>query len=85
MARVFGRLMRQTSVFDRKGTRWLIQVLSPPPTVIILVNREAFRGAHQVYSRMIARRLARLNRLPGDPEEAVLRNLPMLGLRRVES
>ena len=39
MERVLGRALRMTSVFDRKGTRWLIQVLSPPPTVIILVNR----------------------------------------------
>src|SRR5919108_1524972 len=31
--------MLQTSVFDRKGTRWIIQVLSPPPTVIVLVHR----------------------------------------------
>jgi deazaflavin-dependent oxidoreductase (nitroreductase family) len=46
---------------------------------------EAFRDAHPIYSRMIARRLARLNRLEGDPAEAVVRNLPMLGLRRVGS
>jgi deazaflavin-dependent oxidoreductase (nitroreductase family) len=156
MARVFGRALRMPSVFDRRGTRWLIQVLSPPPTVIVLVNRgrrsgrlyktplsilaedpergeifvspmwsrdsdwyrnviagglveihvggerrqvswreldeaegrvraEAFRDAHPVYSRMIARRLARLNKLEGEPVEAVVRNLPMLGLRRVGS
>jgi deazaflavin-dependent oxidoreductase (nitroreductase family) len=148
--------MRQTGALDRRGIRWLIQVLSPPPTVIVLVNRgrnsgrlyktplsilaedpergeifvspmwsrdsdwyrnviagglveihvrgetrpvewreldvserraagEAFRHAHPVYSRVIARRLARLNRLEGDPVEAVLRNLPMLGLRRLGS
>jgi hypothetical protein len=47
------------------------------------VRGEAFREAYPVYSRMIVRRLARLNQLEGDPEEAVLRNLPMLGLRRV--
>jgi len=146
-----------TSVFDRKGTRWLIQVLSPPPTVIILVNRgrrsgrlyktplsiltedpergeivvspmwsrdsdwyrnviagglveihvrgekrrvewreldeaerraagEAFRDAHPIYTRMILLRiLARLNGFEGDRYEAVVRNLPMLGLRRVGS
>lgn len=45
----------------------------------------AFREAHPIYSRMIVGRLARLNRLEGDPAEAVMRNLPMLGLRRVES
>jgi deazaflavin-dependent oxidoreductase (nitroreductase family) len=148
--------MRQTGALDRRGIHWLIEVLSPPPTVIVLVNRgrksgrlyktplsilaedpdrgeifvspmwsrdsdwyrnviagglveihvrgetrqvewreldeaerraagEAFRHAHPVYSRMIARRLARLNWLEGDPVEAVLRNLPMLGLRRLGS
>jgi deazaflavin-dependent oxidoreductase (nitroreductase family) len=46
---------------------------------------EAFREGHPFYSRIIVRRLARLNRLEGDPEEAVVRNLPMLGLRRVGS
>ena len=157
MERVLGRALRMTSVFDRKGTRWLIQVLSPPPTVIILVNRgrrsgrlyktplsiltedpergeivvspmwsrdsdwyrnviagglveihvrgekrrvewreldeaerraagEAFRDAHPIYTRMILLRiLARLNGFEGDRYEAVVRNLPMLGLRRVGS
>ena len=156
MARVFGRALRMTGALDRNGTRWLIPVLSPPPTVLILVNRgrksgrlyktplsilaedpdrgeifvspmwsrdsdwyknviagglveihvrgekrpvawreldeaegraraEAFRDAHPIYSRVIARRLARLNRLEGEPVEAVVRNLPMLGLRRVGS
>jgi hypothetical protein len=46
---------------------------------------EAFRNAHPIYSRMILRVIARLNRLEGDPGEAALRNLPMLGLRRVGS
>jgi deazaflavin-dependent oxidoreductase (nitroreductase family) len=46
---------------------------------------EAFRDAYPIYSRMILRRLARLNKLEGDPYEAVARNLPMLGLRRVGS
>jgi deazaflavin-dependent oxidoreductase (nitroreductase family) len=46
---------------------------------------EAFRAAHPIYSRIIVPRLAGLNRLEGDPEEAVLRNLPLLGLRRVGS
>ena len=39
MARVFGRALRMTGALDRNGTRWLIPVLSPPPTVLILVNR----------------------------------------------
>ena len=38
-ARVLGRAMRTMSVLDRKGTGWLLQLLSPPPTVIVLVNR----------------------------------------------
>ena len=46
---------------------------------------EAFRHAHPIYSRMIARRLARLNGLEGEAVEAVVRNLPMLGLRRIGS
>jgi deazaflavin-dependent oxidoreductase (nitroreductase family) len=31
--------MRIPSVLDRKGTRWLFQALTPPPTVIVLVHR----------------------------------------------
>jgi deazaflavin-dependent oxidoreductase (nitroreductase family) len=156
MARVLGRAMRMPGVLDRKGTRWMIQVLSPPPTVIVLVHRgcksgrlyktplsilvedpergeivvspmwgkdadwyqnviagglveihvrgekrqvewreldeaerraagEAFRDAHPIYSRMILRTLARLNGFEGDPGEAAVRKLPMLGLRRVGS
>jgi deazaflavin-dependent oxidoreductase (nitroreductase family) len=156
-ARVAGRAMRTITVFDRKGTRWLLQALSPPPTVIVLVNRgrksgrlyrtpvsilvehrkrgevvvspmwskntdwylnvvaggliearlrgeawqvewreldeterraagEAFRDAHPIYSRIILRTLVRLNGLDGDDHgEAVVRALPMLGLRRVGS
>src|SRR2546422_2928467 len=38
-ARVLGRALRMPAVFDRKGTRWLLQSLSPPPTVIVLVHR----------------------------------------------
>src|SRR6266540_7106306 len=154
MARVLGRTLRMPGVLDRKGTRWMIQVLSPPPTVIVLVNRgrnsgrlyktplsilvedpergevvvspmwgrdsdwyrnviagglveihvrgekrqvewreldeaerraagEAFRDAHPIYSRMILRIIARLNGFEGDPGEAAVRELPMLGLRRV--
>ena len=41
-----------------------------------------YRETHPLYSRMILRMLVRTNRLEGDPEEAVLRALPMLGLRR---
>src|SRR5207244_13212967 len=46
---------------------------------------EAFRDAHRIYSRMILRMLVRLNGLEGDPGEAVVQALPMLGLRRVGS
>ena len=42
----------------------------------------AYRDAHPVYSRIILRMLVRVNGLDGDPEEAVLRELPILGLRR---
>jgi deazaflavin-dependent oxidoreductase (nitroreductase family) len=156
MARVLGRTLRMPGVLDRKGTRWMLQVLSPPPTVIVLVHRgrksgrlyktplsilvddpvreevvvspmwgrdsdwyrnviagglveihlrgekrqvewrgldeaerrvagEAFRNAHPIYSRMILRMIARLNRFQGDPEEAAVRELPMLGLHRFGS
>jgi deazaflavin-dependent oxidoreductase (nitroreductase family) len=154
MARVLGRTLRMPGVFDRKGTHWVIQALSPPPTVIALVHRgrksgrlyktpvsilvddpeqgevvvspmwardsdwyqnviagglveihvrgekrqvewreldeaerravgDPFRETHRIYSRMILRMIARLNRLEGDPGEAAVRNPPMLGLRRV--
>jgi deazaflavin-dependent oxidoreductase (nitroreductase family) len=155
-ARVLGRTLRMPSVLDRKGTRWLLQALSPA-TVIVLVHRgrksgklyktpievlrddhergelvvspmwgrdsdwyrnvvagglievhvrgekrqvewrelgdeperraaiNAYREAHPLYSRIILRMLVRVNGFEGNPEEAVLRELPMLGLRRVGS
>jgi deazaflavin-dependent oxidoreductase (nitroreductase family) len=154
-ARVLGRTLRMPGVLDRKGTRWMLQALSPAP-VIVLVHRgrksgrvfktpveiivddpergelvvspmwgrdsdwyrnvvagglvevhvrgealqvewreldeserrgamDAYREAHPIYSRIILRMLVRVNRLEGDPEQAVLRALPMLGLRRVGS
>src|SRR5437588_1765009 len=43
---------------------------------------EDFRDAHPIYSRMILRMLARLNGFEGDPYEAAVQRLPMLGLRR---
>ena len=46
---------------------------------------ECFRDAHPIYSRMVLRMLARLNGFEGDRYEAVVRNLPMLGLHRVGS
>jgi deazaflavin-dependent oxidoreductase (nitroreductase family) len=46
---------------------------------------DAYRRAHPTYSGMILRMLARVNGLKGDPHQAVLRELPMLGLRRVGS
>jgi deazaflavin-dependent oxidoreductase (nitroreductase family) len=154
-ARVLGRTLRMPSVLDRKGTRWMLQALSPAP-VIVLVHRgrktgrvfktpveilvddpgqgefvvspmwgrdsdwyrnvvagglvevhvrgerqqvewreldeaerrsamDAYRKAHPIYSRIILRMLVRVNGLEGDAEQAVLRELPMLGLRRVGS
>lgn len=151
-ARALGRTMRMPGVLDRRGTRWLLQALSPA-TVIVLVHRgrksgrlyktpveilagdpeqgeivvspmmgrnsdwfrnvvagglvevhvkgetrrvewhelddgerraamDAYRDAHPRYSRMILGMLKRVNGFEGDPEEAVLRELPMLGLRR---
>jgi deazaflavin-dependent oxidoreductase (nitroreductase family) len=137
-------------VLDRKGTRWMLQALSPA-TVIVLVHKgrksgrvyktpvevlsedsdrnelfvapmwgresdwyrnvvagglvevhirgkvrnaewreldvaeradamDAYRDAHPIYSRMILRMLARVNRFEGDPQEAAQRELPVLGL-----
>jgi deazaflavin-dependent oxidoreductase (nitroreductase family) len=43
----------------------------------------AYREAHPLYSRMILRMLARLNQFGNDPEETLLRELPMLALRPV--
>jgi deazaflavin-dependent oxidoreductase (nitroreductase family) len=153
--RVLGRTMRLPGILDHKGTRWMLQALSPA-TVIILVHRgrksgrlyktpveilvddperaelivspmwgrdsdwyrnvvagglveahvrgeerqvdwrelddaerqaaiNAYREAHPLYSRLILRMLVRVNRFEGDPEEAVVRELPMLGLRRAGS
>jgi deazaflavin-dependent oxidoreductase (nitroreductase family) len=141
------------SILDRKGTRWMLQALSPA-TVIVLVHRgrksgrifrtpvetlagdpdrgelvvapmwgkdsdwyrnvvagglvevhvrgeerqaewreldeterraamDAYRDAHPFYSGIILRMLVRVNSLEGDPEHAVLQELPMLALRRV--
>jgi deazaflavin-dependent oxidoreductase (nitroreductase family) len=149
---LLGRTLRMPGVLDRKGTRWMLQALSPA-TVIVLVHRgrksgrlyktpveilhddderdelvvspmwgrhsdwyrnvvagglvevhvrgderqvgwreldkperraaiNAYREMHPLYSRMILRMLARVNRFEGDREEALLRELPMLGLRR---
>jgi deazaflavin-dependent oxidoreductase (nitroreductase family) len=152
-ARVLGRTLRTPGVLDRKGTRWILQALSPAP-VIVVVHRgrksgrlyktpveilldnpdngelvispmygrdsdwyrnvaagglvevhvrgeerqvgwreldeverraaiKAYRDAHPRYSRMILLMLVRVNGFEGDAEEAVVRGLPMLGLRRV--
>lgn len=151
--RVLGRVLRMPGVLDRKGTRWMLQALSPAP-VIVLVHRgrksgrvfktpveiiagdperdelvvspmwgrnsdwyrnvvagglvavhvrdeqwrvewreldeaecraamETYREAHPMYSRIVLRMLVSVNGLEGDPEQAVLRELPMLALRRV--
>jgi deazaflavin-dependent oxidoreductase (nitroreductase family) len=152
-ARLLGRTLRAPGILDRKGTRWLLQALSPAP-VIVLVHRgrksgrvyrtpveiivddperdelavapmwgkdsdwyrnvlagglvevhvrgeprqvewrqlaeaerrvalDAYREAHPIYSRIILRMLVRVNGLEGDPDHAVLQQLPMLGLRRI--
>jgi deazaflavin-dependent oxidoreductase (nitroreductase family) len=154
-ARAFGRTLRMPGVLDRKGTRWMLQALSPA-TVIVLVHRgrksgklyktpveilfddpargefavspmwgrdsdwyrnvvagglvevhvrgevrrvewreldeaersaaiKTYREAHPLYSRIILRMLVRVNGFEGEPEEAVVRELPILGLRRAGS
>jgi deazaflavin-dependent oxidoreductase (nitroreductase family) len=140
------------AVLDRKGTRWMLQALSPAP-LIVLVHRgrksgrvyktpvqivaedlerteivisplwgrdsdwyrnvvagglvevhfrgqawqvewqelgeaerraamDAYRAVHPIHSRMILRLLVGANRLKDNAEQAVLRDLPMLRLRR---
>jgi len=51
-ARVLGRVGRMPSVLDRKGTRWLFQALTPPPTVIVLVHRG--RRSGRLYSTPVS-------------------------------
>ena len=151
-ARTLGRTLRMPRAFDRKGTRWMLQALSPAP-VLVLVHRgrksgklyktpvealsedrdtgtmvvspmwgrnsdwyrnvaagglvevhvrgeerqvewcelagddkraamNAYREAHPLYSRMILRMLKSVNDFEGDAEEAVMRELPMLELRK---
>jgi len=46
---------------------------------------DAFRDARPVYSRLILQMIARLNGFEGDPQEAAMRYLPMLSLRRAGS
>jgi deazaflavin-dependent oxidoreductase (nitroreductase family) len=153
-ARGLGRALRAPSVLDRKGTRWMLQALSPAP-VVVLVHRgrksgrlyrtpleilvddpergelvispmwgrgsdwyrnviagglvevhvrgeerqvawreldeverrvaiKAYRDAHPFYSRVILRMLGRVNGVEGD-SETIVRELPMLGLRRLGS
>ena len=68
-ARVLGRIMRQTSVFDRKGLRWMIQVF-PPPTVIVLVHRG--RKSGRLYRPPVSI-------LAEDPERGEIFVSPMFG------
>ena len=153
-ARLLGRASRLPCALDRKGTRWVLQALSPA-TVIVLVHRgrksgrvfktpleimfddrarrelviapmwgkasdwyrnvlagglvevhvrgetqqagwreldeterrtaiDAYRGAHPIYSRIILAMVVRMIGLQADRENAVLKELRMLALRRVD-
>lgn len=44
--RWIGRALRTLAVFDHRGTRWLMRVLAPPPTLrkIVLLNRGRVSG-----------------------------------------
>jgi deazaflavin-dependent oxidoreductase (nitroreductase family) len=44
---------------------------------------DAYREAHPLYSRMVLLMLVRVNGFQGAPEDAVVRELPMLGLRSI--
>jgi F420H(2)-dependent quinone reductase len=92
-ARLVGRTLRTPSVLDRKGTRWILQALSPAP-IIVLIHRG--RKSGRVYKTPV-------EMMVDDPErgelvvapmwgrdsdwyrQAVLRELPMLGLRPAPS
>jgi deazaflavin-dependent oxidoreductase (nitroreductase family) len=45
----------------------------------------AYRAAHPLYSRLILAMLVRMNGLEGDAEQALVKELPMLGLRGLDS
>jgi deazaflavin-dependent oxidoreductase (nitroreductase family) len=44
-----------------------------------------YRETHPLYSRLILRMVARVNHFEDDREDALLRELPMLGLRRASA
>jgi deazaflavin-dependent oxidoreductase (nitroreductase family) len=46
---------------------------------------DRYRQAHPLYSRIVLRMVARVNGFNGDPEQVVLREIPMVRLRRVQS
>lgn len=48
------------------------------------VAMATYRDAYPIFSRIVLWLVVRVNRLKGDREQAVLREVPMLGLRRVE-
>jgi deazaflavin-dependent oxidoreductase (nitroreductase family) len=41
---------------------------------------DAYRAEHPIYSRVVVRVLVAVNRLDGDPNEAIVRQIPMLAL-----
>jgi deazaflavin-dependent oxidoreductase (nitroreductase family) len=68
-ARVLGRTLRMPRVLDRKGTRWMLQALSPAP-VIVLVHRG--RRSGRIYKTPV-------ETIVDDPERGVLVVAPMWG------
>lgn len=46
---------------------------------------DGYRETHPIYSRIILRMMARVNQFSGEPKQAILREVPMLALRRAGS
>lgn len=68
-ARILGRTLRMPSALDRKGTRWMLQGLSPAP-VIVLVHRG--RKSGRIYKTPV-------EIIVDDPERDELVVAPMWG------
>jgi deazaflavin-dependent oxidoreductase (nitroreductase family) len=68
-ARLLGRTLRMPGILDRKGTRWMLQALSPA-TVIVLVHRG--RKSGRLYKTPV-------EVLVDDAERGELVVSPMLG------
>jgi deazaflavin-dependent oxidoreductase (nitroreductase family) len=69
---VIGRALRTLAVFDHNGTRWLMQVLSPPPTLRKIILLDRGRNSGRLYKTP-------LSILHEDPARAEVVVAPMFG------